>query len=145
MNKLILIIAAVAVVVGGGSFYAGMKYDQSKTIADRQARMQQFGAGGNGGQRVARGGGGMPGAGGFTAGEIIAKDAASVTIKLRDGGSKIIFLSDQTPVLKSATGTSDDLTVGSNVTVSGKPNQDGSISAESIQIRPVGFTDNNTR
>jgi len=75
----------------------------------------------------------------------IAKDAASVTIKLRDGGSKIIFLSDQTPVLKSATGTSDDLTVGSNVTVSGKPNQDGSISAESIQIRPVGFTDNNTR
>ena len=136
MNKLVLIIVAVAVVVGGGSFYAGMKYDQSKTTADRQARMQQFGTGGNGGQRGARGGGGLAGAGGFTAGEIISKDAASVTIKLRDGGSKIIFLTDQTPVLKSAAGTSGDLVVGSNVTVNGTPNQDGSISAESIQIRP---------
>src|SRR3989344_3275404 len=141
MNKLVLIIVAVAVVVGGGSFYAGMKYDQSKTTADRQARMQQFGAGGNGGQRGARGGGGLPGAGGFTAGEIISKDAASIIIKLRDprqsdgqGGSKIIFLTDQTPVLKSTAGSSDDLTVGANATIRGKPNKDGSISAESIQI-----------
>ena len=136
MNKIIIAAIIGVVVVGGGSFYAGMKYDQSKTATDRQVRMQQFGVGGNGSQRGARGGGGLAGAGGFTAGEIISKDASSVTIKLRDGGSKIIFLSDQTPVLKSAAGTSDDLTVGSNITVSGKPNQDGSISAESIQIRP---------
>ena len=142
MNKIIIAAIIGVVVVGGGSFYAGMKYDQSKTTADRQARMQQFGAGGNGGQRGARGGGGLPGAGGFTAGEIISKDAESITINPRaprqsdgQGGSKIIFLTDQTPVLKSTAGSSDDLTVGANVTISGKPNQDGSISAESIQIR----------
>ena len=97
MNKFIPFIIAI-VVIGGGSFYGGMKYAQSKSSADmrggfanlspeeRHARIQQFGQanGSRGGERN--------GGGGSTAGEVLAKDDKSITIKLRDGGSKIIFL-----------------------------------------------------
>jgi len=73
--------------------------------------------------------------GGFTSGEIIAKDDKSITIKLQDGGSKIIFLTSNTPVTKNISGSLVDLKVGSAVTVSGTPNQDGSVSAQSVQIK----------
>lgn len=142
MNKKVKI-AAIVVVVGGVSFYSGLKYDQSRNSAslaqgvrsfanlspeERQTRMQQFGAGG--GQRSARAGGGA------ASGEVISKDDKSVTVKLRDGGSKIIFLSDATSVAKSVDGSAKDITVGEQITASGSPNSDGSITAQSVQIRP---------
>ena len=134
MNKTLLSIIAVASIVGGGAFYGGMKYDQSKVSADRQARAQQFGGGNEvGGQRGARGANG----GGYASGEILSKDDKSVTIKMRDGGSKIIFYSDTTEVGKFVNGISGDLEVGKMVSVNGKANSDGSITAQLIQIRPV--------
>lgn len=143
----------VAVVVGGGAFYGGMKYGQSNPPAggqdagkgfanlspeERQARLPQFGAGG---QRGARSGGG------FVNGEIIAKDdpaleqvqygaGKSLTVKLRDGGSKIVFYSDSTEVGKFVTSTPADLEIGQTVSVNGQASQDGSLTAQSIQIRP---------
>src|SRR3989344_65812 len=105
MQKIIAIVIAITA-VSGGSFYGGMKYDQSKVVSDRQARIQQFS--GTGGQRGSRGG--AQGANlpadrqGFTSGEIIAKDEKSFTVKLRDGGSKIVFFTDKTPVAKSVSG-----------------------------------------
>jgi hypothetical protein len=74
--------------------------------------------------------------GGFAVGEVIAKDKNSVTIKLNNGGSKIVFYSDATEVGKFTKGTMDDLQVGESVTVSGDANQDGSITAKLIQIGP---------
>jgi hypothetical protein len=134
MNKTLLSIIAVALIVGGGAFYGGMKYDQSKVSADRQARFQQFGgSNGFGWQRGTRGANGS----GFASGEILSKDDKSVTIKMRDGGSKIIFYSDTTEVGKFVNGTLSDLEVGKNVSVNGKVNSDGSITADSIQIRPA--------
>lgn len=139
-NKLITMVIAVAVVVGGGAFYGGMKYAQSKISSggrgnfanlsseERQQRLQQFGANG-GGVRSRQSGGG------FTAGEIISKDDKSVTIKLRDGGSKIIFFSGATEITKSVGGVSGDLTIGKNITVSGTANSDGSVTAGMIQLR----------
>ena len=144
-KQILLIIAAVALVVGGGSFYGGMKYAQSKNPSaadragftnlspeERQARLQQFGQLG-GGQRGARNGGG----GELTAGEIITKDDKSITVKLRDGGSKIVFFTASTPVMKSTSGSLQDLAIGEQVTVTGTANQDGSLSAQSIQLRPL--------
>lgn len=145
MKKILPIILAVAVVVGGGAFYAGMKYGQTKTPAgftqkdfqnlrnlspeERQQRLQQMGTAGIGFR------GGNSESSGFASGEIISKDDKSVTIKLRDGGSKIIFYSDSTEVDKFVSGTPSDLEIGKTITINGKTNQDGSITAQSIQLR----------
>ena len=148
MNKtLLLSIMAVVVVVGGGAFYGGMKYAQSRnprgqfsradlqnlSPEERQQRLQELGVNGGAGFRGGAGGG-QRGGGGFTSGEIISKDDKSVTIKLRDGGSKIIFFSDSTEISKSAEGTSSDLEVGKSITVNGVANSDGSVTAETIQL-----------
>ena len=127
MNKKLLIIFIVVVVVGAGAFYGGMKYEQSKIPQGPQ----MLGANvGNFRNRTGR-----QQMGGFTNGEIIAKDDKSITVKSNDGSSKIIFFSGTTEIGKSANGTSIDLEIGKTVTVSGKTNSDGSLTAQSIQIR----------
>jgi len=139
MNKTILSIISVAVIVGGASFYGGMRYAKSSAAS---AGTSQFGAfrGANGeganaagimqsGRRI----GGMRG--GFVAGEIISKDDKSVIVKLQDGSSKIVFFFDATEIGKIATGASSDLETGKTVMVTGTTNQDGSITAQSIQLR----------
>lgn len=149
MKKLLPIIIIVLLVVGSGAFYGGMKYAESKSPqgrfsqADfqnlqnlspeqRQQRLQGLGANASGSRARA---GGQQG-GGSVSGEIIAKDDKSVTIKLRDGGSKIVFFADSTEIAKSVSGTPNDIEVGKSVVINGKANQDGSITAESIQLRP---------
>ena len=106
---------------------------QNLSPEERQRRFQETGlnAGGFRGGRT----GGQAG-GGFASGEIISKDDKSVTIKLRDGGSKIIFLTDSAEIAKFTSGTIEDLEIGKTVAVNGKTNADGSITADSIQIRP---------
>jgi predicted ribosome-associated RNA-binding protein Tma20 len=86
--------------------------------------------GGQGGARLA----------GAVAGEIVAKDDTSITIKLRDGGSRIVFTASSTTVGKMSVGTLADLANGANVMVMGTPNGDGSLTAGSIQVRPAGDT-----
>lgn len=132
-KKILAATVAIVILVGGGSFYGGMKYAQGKT-PQRSAQgnfgnLQRTGAANMGGLRGS-------GSGGFTAGEIIAKDNGSITVKLNNGGSKIVFYSDTTEVDKFAKGTASDLQIGESVTISGQANQDGSITAQSVQIRP---------
>ncbi len=132
-KKTISSIIGITLIVGGGAFYGGMKYDQNQNAAAALARSASRGAGGpQGGARGFRGGAN----GGFVSGEVLSKDDKSVTIKLRDGGSKIIFLSGSTEVTKSAQGSAQDISVGAQVSTNGTANSDGSVTAQMIQIRP---------
>jgi hypothetical protein len=142
MDKKMLAAFAVAlVIVGGGAFYGGSAYGTTHAVSARGAQFRAGvggGMGGNGQGGFARTGGpGGAGNASFVNGEIIAKDDKSITLKLRDGGSRIVFLSDSTEIAKSAAGTRDDLVSGQTVTVTGKPNDDGSLTAQGVQLRPV--------
>ena len=131
MKKNILVINSIIVliVVGGGSFYGGMVYGKS------QNTRAAFGTGNFAAMRGTRTG--TAGAS-LTAGSIIAKDSNSITLQLpNNGGSKIIFYSGSTQIGKFTTGTADDLTTGTSVSVTGTTNSDGSITAQNIQIRPI--------
>lgn len=146
MNKKIVpIIIAVIIMAGSGGFFAGLKYGQSKSpVAARglagffassvegngQQRMRVFTGDGTGAGQALRANGG------FASGEVLSKDDKSLTIKLRDGGSKIVFYSNSTEVMKTATTTPAELKVGDTVMAVGSANPDGSITAESIQMRP---------
>lgn len=136
MNKQIITIVLVAVVFGGGGFYAGTKSAQgqrpgSGNLGDlngqRQGNLQQFNGGMPGGQRGGAGGG-------FTVGEVVSSDATSITLKLQDGGSKLILISDETPISKSTSGSLSDIKPGEQIMVVGSSNSDGSINAQSIQL-----------
>jgi len=129
-SNLIIIFVIIIILVGGGAFYGGMKLGQtSGRTAFGPGSFQRNGAAA-GTQRVANSS--------FVNGEIISQDDKSITVKLNNGGSKIIFYSDTTEIGKMASGTLADLGIGTNVMASGKINADGSISASSIQIRPEG-------
>ena len=141
MKKILPIVIAIVVLVAACSFYSGMKYQSSKKISPGQlanfsgADRQQMGAG-------ARLGSVGKSNVGFINGEILSADDQSVTVKLRDGGSKTIFYSASTSIGKMATGTPADLSVGTSVMATGKTGTDGSLTAETIQIRsgaePIG-------
>ncbi|MCX6759237.1 MAG: DUF5666 domain-containing protein [Candidatus Nealsonbacteria bacterium] len=131
MKKIIPIIVILILVVGGGAFYGGMKYGQSKGPS-RQApqnlspeQRQQFLQGGT--QRAGAG---------FLSGEVIAKDEQSLTLKMPDGGSKIVFFSDSTQISKTTEGSIGDIEVGKQIMVSGSQNSDGSYTAKTIQLSP---------
>ena len=136
MNKKIITGIIGVVIVAGGSFYAGMAYgERSSSSARGQFANGQFTGAGVAGLRGARGGGG-----GFVSGEILSKDTTSITIKMQDNSTKIALTSTSTQVMKSAPGTLDDLSAGMNVVVTGSANSDGSITAQSVQIRPASST-----
>ena len=142
-NPLLIPMIVGFLVIGAGSFYGGMTYAKKTASPMNEMRMGQMGQMGQmrtmngnapGGTTGARGG--MMG--GMTSGEIISKDDTSVTVKLTDGGSKVVFLSTSTTIGTMSTGSLEDLSTGTNVMVVGSTNADGSVTASTIQIRPTG-------
>jgi hypothetical protein len=130
-NTYIISLVLVALVIGGGSFFGGMQYAKATSGTPGATRNAAFA-----GRTVA---GGARNAGGFTSGQVVSKDATSITVKLSNGGSKTVYFSDKTVVSKMATGTMDDVSQDTNVTITGTANSDGSIAATMIQIRPAGM------
>lgn len=130
-----IIFIALIIIVGGGSFFGGMKVGESnksnmgarnfQNMTD--AQKQQFAQ--QNPNRVGQNGMGE------TVGEIISKDDKSITVKLTNGGSKIILYAVSTEISKFASGTASDIEIGKTVMVSGITNTDGSMTAKSIQIR----------
>ncbi len=136
MKKTSLIVVSVIIllVVSGGAFYGGMVYGKSQNARSGilSTNFQATRANRTGGPN------GNPGIN-FISGNIISKDSNSITLQLPNGGgSRIIFYSDTTQISKMATGISDDLITGTSVSVNGTTNSDGSVTAQSIQVRPAG-------
>lgn len=107
------IVIAVAVIVGGGAFYGGMKYAESKSPR-----------------------GALPGSEGSLTltGEIISQSDDSLTIKLSDGSTKIVVFNDHTLTTKTVRAALNELNEGGQVFVSGNENPDGSYTAQTIQL-----------
>ena len=134
----IVVTVILVLVVGGIAFYAGTQFQQSKST---------FAISGQPGQLQGRQGSGFrTGNAGFAGGnssfrpvmgEIISSDENGITVKLDDGSSKIVVVSDKTTINKSDTGTMADLKTGEKVAAFGSQNSDGSITAQNIQLNPV--------
>ena len=75
--------------------------------------------------------------GGQIIGTILSSDPTTMTVKLTDGSSKIVILSNTTAIEKTSAGSSTDLAVGTRVGVFGSTNTDGSVTAMNVQINPI--------
>ncbi len=126
MKKSILIFIVIALAVGGGAFYGGMKYAGSKS--PERFNNNNF-------QKFRNQTGGEISGSNIT-GEIIAKDAQSVTVKLLDGSSRIIFISESTNITKSVSASAEDLNNGEQIIATGAENPDGSYTAKTIRLSP---------
>jgi hypothetical protein len=135
-TNMMIAMALLVIVVGGGAFYGGMKYQASKQSAfGRQFTAGGAGMGGRNGQAAGPGGqlrGNRP-----VNGDIISADDKSITVKMTDGSSKIVILSAQTSINKASAATITDLKVGEKVAVFGQANSDGSVTAQNIQLNPI--------
>ncbi|MBU0649681.1 hypothetical protein KJ605_01955 [Patescibacteria group bacterium] len=138
--KNVVIVVLVTILVGGASFYGGTLYQKSKTI---NALTRQFGT--NAGRFADRsanpalsGSAGRAGAG-FRpiVGEILGKDDSSLTVKMQDGSSKIILLTETTAINRAEKIEASALNAGDTVRVMGVTNTDGSVTAQDIQLNPV--------
>ena len=126
MKNIIIAVVITVIVAGGVGFWVGTKQAPSSNTPSGQMPRGGFGA---------RGGAG--GFGGGTTGSIVSNSNGSLTIAMKDGSSKIVFVSASTTIMKTTAGSSSDLASGTNVVVIGSTNSDGSITANSIQIRPI--------
>jgi hypothetical protein len=133
MQKKHIIVAVVLVAIAAGAgFFGGMKYSQAKA-APAGNRQFTFNGAGGAGRRPG-------GAGSFVNGQVLSKDANTITVKNMAGGSQIVVLGSSTQYRKAVDGTADDVAIGSMVTITGSTNSDGSLTAQSVQIRTATGT-----
>jgi hypothetical protein len=140
----------------GGAFFGGQALGKNheKTVLAQttQSRTSQFGGnttrtvGGGGavsgnagavvGGRIPGGGaiGGIAGFGGSTIGTVQSVQGTTVTMTAQNGSSVTVNLSANTTIEKISRGTPADLAAGSNITVSGPRNPDGSIQAATVLL-----------
>ncbi len=130
-NKNLIAVLVVALVVGIGAFYGGMKYQQSKAQSGRGNFAGFRGQAGGVGQR---GGGRF---GGATVGQVVSSDSKTITLKLTDGSSKIVDVSGSTTYSATSKASASDIKNGTTIAAIGTANSDGSITAQNIQINPA--------
>jgi len=148
-KKHIITIIVVAVVVGVLGFFGGYKLGQAKAspktgqFSQNNAFGSRIGANATGARRTGTNGNT------FANGKIISKDSNSITLQLQNNmfggsasstsssaGSRIVLISGSAQISKFASGTPDDLTIGSQVIVTGTANPDGTMTAQTVQVRP---------
>lgn len=111
----------ILILVATAAFYGGMKYQQNKTpqrtFFQREGQTTQMR------ERM-------------LSGEVISKDEKSLTLKLPDGSTRIVFLSEKTEFLKMTEGNLSDIEVGKQIMIIGNQTTEGAFVAEQIQLSP---------
>jgi len=144
-NQKILFLILGFVIIAAAAFFGGMKYQQSKNVVNLSSQFggnQNFGMMGQGNSNrtgnlnqqgmMRNNSGSRP-----INGEIINTDDKSITVKMTDGSSKIIFFSDKTTINKASEANKADLKTGEKVMVIGQQNTDGSVIATNISLNPI--------
>lgn len=124
-----LVVAVVA--LGGGYFWGKASAGNARTgfagatggAYGSSTRARTFAGGGAGG--------------GLVAGQIASLGSGSMTIQLANGNSEVVIYSSSTPVSEPTTVPASTLKIGTAVMVAGTSNSDGSVTAQSIQVRPA--------
>ena len=75
--------------------------------------------------------------GGFASGQISAVDSQSLTLQLANGNSEVVFYSSSTSVTEPTNVSISALKTGADVMIGGTTNSDGSLTAQSIQVRKI--------
>jgi hypothetical protein len=155
MNKTLKIILAVVgiLVLAGAAFYGGMVVGENRAAASAATVpmnlpegfqppdgatlpgdvTRQFGARGQGG-----GAGGIAAQPGMTFGAIASIDGNTLTVTTQAGGVVTVQVTDTTLIEKNASVGVSDLAAGDTVIISGSANDDGSMTARSVQVAPAG-------
>jgi hypothetical protein len=142
MKKIIPVIIIAALLISGVA-YAGYRYAQEKKTADGLQNGQWKNQGANGSNQ--NGTGARRGSGGMVAGEISAVEEDNLTLKLSDGGSKIVFYSDLTKITSYADIGARDLVAGDEVTVIGSKGENDGVTAQSVQVGSLQAGDSAAR
>ena len=126
----LIILIAVALIMGAGGFFAGSRYQKSKSPANFNARGGFTRTGQSNGAKNANGNAfGRP-----VSGTITNVDGNNLTVKTQDGSSKIIILSDSTKINKTTAGAKSDLKTGEQVMVIGQESSDSTITATTVSV-----------
>ncbi len=139
MNKnSLLTTIIITIVVGVIGFYAGKQYQNTQCTTGKSSTRINNQQGGPPGQMSGTSGqtngqNGPMGNNAPVSGEITSQDSQSITIKMQDGSTKIIILSNSTKIIKTTDGTASDLKTGQKVTVMGSESN-GSITAQTISL-----------
>ncbi|HEY5220810.1 MAG TPA: hypothetical protein VIJ29_01500 [Candidatus Paceibacterota bacterium] len=128
--KVHIIWAIIAIAALGGGFFWG------KAIVPARGSFAGAGTFGSSTRRLAGAGG--TAAGGLAVGQITTIGSSSITVQLANGNSEVVFYSSSTPVSVPTTVSVNTFKVGTNVMVAGTTNSDGSVTAQTIQVRPAG-------
>jgi len=113
-------------------FFIGMSYGKgTANTTSLSGRMSSSSARGFSGARSGN-------SGGFANGQVTAKDNQTITLQLPNGNSEVVFYSSSTQVIKPSAASLSDVVSGTQVMIGGTQNADGSLTAQSIQIRTAG-------
>jgi hypothetical protein len=150
MNKGLLSALTIigVLILLAGSFYGGMILGERRAQVDLpeafRERMAQFGQGDPASSgavegRLSQGGfGRLGGQGGGLIGQIEEISGDTIVVTGFDGQQTIVQITDTTLIEKYASVTASELAPGEQVTISGSENEDGSITARSVQVAPAG-------
>ena len=141
MKRIVWIILGIVVLllVAGGSFYGGTLYGKSQAQTAFTARRPGgFGDANGAGQGLPGANARAGGQGGMLFGQIEEIGDGVLTVTDNNGKQTKVTVTDTTLIEKQASVKLTDLAQGETVMVSGSTGTDGTITARSVQVAPMG-------